>query len=78
MLFSSNPCMYVILYQGPRSNFEIGEGGGGTISHSILGGTKHFFLKYWGGGGVRRSRRVCSATVNCLLSILTEAEQKRI
>ena len=50
MLFSSNPCMYVILYQGPRSNFEIGEGWGGTISHSILGGTKHFFLKYWGGG----------------------------
>ena len=30
--------------QGPRSNFEIG-GGGGTISGSILGGgTKHIFL----------------------------------
>ena len=32
------------VHQGPRSNFEIGGGGGGTISDSILGGTKHFFL----------------------------------
>ena len=29
--------------QGPRSNFEIG-GSGGTISDSILRGTRHFFL----------------------------------
>ena len=45
------------LCQGPRSNFEIG-GGGGTISDLIFGGgTKHFFLlilynfKHIGGGG---------------------------
>ena len=31
------------MHQGPRSNFEIGGGGGGTISNSILGG-RHFFL----------------------------------
>ena len=34
------------IYQGPRSNFEIGGGGkGSTNTDSILGGgTKHFFL----------------------------------
>ena len=30
--------------QGPRSNFEIGGGGGGHISDSILGGHKILFL----------------------------------
>ena len=30
--------------QGPQSNFDNGGGGGGTISGSILEGTKHFFL----------------------------------
>ena len=30
--------------QGLRSNFEIGGGGGGTISDSILGGYKTLFL----------------------------------
>ena len=33
-----------ILFQGPWSNFEIGGGGGGTISDSILGGHKTLFL----------------------------------
>ena len=37
----------MIILQGPRRNFEIGWGGGGgagTVSGSILGGTRHFFL----------------------------------
>ena len=41
----NSPCPQ-LLTQEPRSNFEMG-GGGGTISDSILGGwggTGHFFL----------------------------------
>ena len=64
-LFSSHCtvlCLYVscLAAQGPRSNFDIGRGGG-TISYSILGGRGHKtlfltkslkFSKYWGGGHV--------------------------
>ena len=32
------------MFQGPRSNFEIGGGGGEHISDSILGGHKTLFL----------------------------------
>ena len=45
--------------QGPRSNFEIGEGGGGTISASILGGHKTLLLTnslYILGGRARAPR----------------------
>ena len=37
----NSPCPR-LLTQGPRSNFEIG-GGGGTISDSILGGAQDTF-----------------------------------
>ena len=43
----SSPFMMRHVSQGLRSNSEIGEGGGGTISNTILGrveGTRHFFL----------------------------------
>ena len=34
-----------MLKQGPRCNFDMGWGRGGTVSDSILGGgTRHFFL----------------------------------
>ena len=32
------------IFQGPRSNFKIRRGGGGTISNSIMGGHKTLFL----------------------------------
>ena len=49
-------CLFIRKLQGPRSNFEIGGGGGGdTVSDSILGGHKTLFLTSYILGGHKTS-----------------------